>query len=391
MRWLSSFSMGAKLLFAPALIVLLLIGVSAIAYDGLARQQGVLQEVEEVRFHQYQRALEIAAASQAAMVGSYAAVVQLIQTEGHSSQEEMQFYVEDMRASVHDMSVDIERGLANGTGFSDEERTLYETMGEQAKAFAQGVDDLAEAALTSPYQAPSLLGYVRADYTRLQGLLSRMLALQEELSADAFSTANETANSVTHALYMAVFVAIGLALLVGLLMRHQVLRSIRAIERAALKLKDGDLTHRVEVIGRDEIAQTAVAFNALITSLQIAVEQVKRVASSVGDSAEELVVTSNQVAVGANEQASAAVQASTTVEQMSLGIASISSHAEGLRVSAENSLRGAEAGKSALNRLLEEILRVRHAFKAITASVGDFVSSVNAGLKLTHLTAISPV
>lgn len=43
-----------------------------------------------------------------------------------------------------------------------------------------------------------------------------------------------------------------------------------------------------------------------------------------------------------------------------------------------NSLRGAEAGKSALNRLLEEILRVRHAFKAITASVGDFVSSTTA-------------
>ena len=118
MRWLSSFSMGAKLLFAPALIVVLLIAVSAIAYDGVARQQGVLREVEEVRFHQYQRALEIAAASQAAMVGSYAAVVQLIQTEGNASQEEMQFYVEDMRASVHDMSTGIERGMADSAAFS---------------------------------------------------------------------------------------------------------------------------------------------------------------------------------------------------------------------------------------------------------------------------------
>ncbi|SDS87989.1 methyl-accepting chemotaxis protein [Halopseudomonas sabulinigri] len=378
MRWLSSFSMGAKLLFAPALIVVLLIAVSAIAYDGLARQQGVLREVEEVRFHQYQRALEIAAASQAAMVGSYAAVVQLIQTEGNASQEEMQFYVEDMRASVHDMSTGIERGMADSGAFSEEEQTLYQTMGEQAKVFAQGVDDLAEAALTSPYQAPSLLGYVRADYTRLQGLLSRMLVLQEELSAQAFATANMTAASVTRALAIAVVIAIVLALLVGLLMRYQVLRSIKAIERAAVKLKDGDLTHRVEVIGRDEIAQTAVAFNALITSLQTAVEQVKRVADSVGASAEELVVTSNHVAVGANEQASAAVQASSTVEQMSQGIESISSHAEGLRNSAADSLKGAEEGRFALNRLLDEILRVRQAFHAITASVGDFVASTTA-------------
>ncbi|QIB51478.1 MULTISPECIES: methyl-accepting chemotaxis protein [Pseudomonas] len=378
MPWLSRFSMGAKLMFAPALIVLLLAVVSAVAYYGLNRQQTVLHQIEQVRFSQYQRALEISSASQAAMVGSYAAVVQLIQAEGKVSKEDMQFYVEDMQASVRDMLAGIEAGLAHTADLSEEERQTFQTFGEQAKAFAQGVDDLAEAALTNPYMAPSQLGYVRAEYNRVLGLLAQFMTLQQELSGVSFEGANETATSVTEALVIAVFVAIALGLIVGLLMRHQILRSIKAIEQAAVKLRDGDLTHRVQVIGRDEIAQTAIAFNVLIDSLQSAVRQVTRVAGSVGASADELVATSNQVAQGANEQASAATQAATTVEQMSGGIASISTHADALRSSAEDSLRGAQAGQSALTRLLDEICRVRDAFSAITASVGDFVASTTA-------------
>ncbi|WP_193073413.1 methyl-accepting chemotaxis protein [Pseudomonas sp. FME51] len=378
MRWLSRFSMGAKLMFAPALIVLLLVFVSAVAYYGLNRQQTVLHQIEQVRFSQYQRALEISSASQAAMVGSYAAVVQLIQAEGKVSKEEMQFYVEDMQASVRDMLAGIDAGLAHTADLSEQEQETFQTFGEQAKAFAQGVDDLAEAALTNPYMATSQLGYVRAEYNRVLGLLAQFMTLQQELSGVSFEVANETATSVTEALVVAVFAAIALGLIVGLLMRHQVLRSIKAIEQAAVKLRDGDLTHRVQVIGRDEIAQTASAFNALIDSLQIAVRQVTQVAVSVGSSAEELVFASNQVAQGANEQASAATQAAATVEQMSVGIASISTHAEALRSSAGDSLRGAQAGQFALTRLLDEIRRVRDAFTAITASVGEFVASTSA-------------
>ncbi len=88
----------------------LLIVISVVAYDGLSRQQTVLHQMEHVRFSQHQGALDISAASQAAMVGSYAAVVQVIQADGNVSEEEMQFYVEDMRASVKDMLVGIEQG-----------------------------------------------------------------------------------------------------------------------------------------------------------------------------------------------------------------------------------------------------------------------------------------
>lgn len=43
MLLLSRLSMGAKLLLSPALIVVLLIVISAVAYDGLSRQQKIAE------------------------------------------------------------------------------------------------------------------------------------------------------------------------------------------------------------------------------------------------------------------------------------------------------------------------------------------------------------
>lgn len=172
--------------------------------------------------------------------------------------------------------------------------------------------------------------------------------------------------------------AIAVSLLASVMLRGQIVRSIRVIEHASIKLRDGDLTQRVRIIGRDEIAHTGQAFNGLIESFQQAVRRVAGVAAAVGSSAEELVVTSTQVARSSASQSSAVTEVSATVEQMSAGIASISSHAQELRSSADASLKGAEAGHSTLTRLLREIESVRQAFAAIRGSVGDFVESTSA-------------
>jgi methyl-accepting chemotaxis protein len=167
-------------------------------------------------------------------------------------------------------------------------------------------------------------------------------------------------------------------LVVSLLLRAQIIRPIREIEQASIRLRDGDLTRRVQVIGRDEVAHTALAFNELIDSFQQAMRQVAGVAASVGASAEELVGASARVAESSTAQAGAVSAVSMTIEQMSDGIAAISSHAESLRSGAEASLRGAEDGHLVLTRLLEKIASVRHAFSAIRGSVGDFVESTTA-------------
>lgn len=377
MLFLKRLSIGAKLLVLPGLFVLALLIVSGMAYRGLARQQAVIEEIDQLRFQQYRQVLETSAASQAAMVGAYATVARILESNGSASAEELESYLEDMQASVDDMRAGLDR-LSRETGLGEEEKALYRAVEEQAGVVGEGLSDFKRTALGDQLQAASLLGRVRAEYNGLQGQFNRLLGLQAELTSGAFAEAGTMQRQVSKMLIGVLLTASTLALLVSLLLRGQIVRSIREIEQASIRLRDGDLTRRVRVIGRDEIAHTAQAFNELIDSFQQAMHQVASVAASVGASAEELVGASARVAESSTAQAGAVGAVSMTIEQMSDGIAAISSHAENLRSSAEASLHGAEGGHLALSHLLEKIDSVRHAFSAIRGSVGDFVESTTA-------------
>ncbi|MFV0926605.1 histidine kinase [Pseudomonas sp. 1239] len=377
MLWAKNFSIGAKLLVLPVLFVLALLIVSAMAYHGLASQQAVIQEIEQLRFQQYRQVLETATASQAAMVGAYATGSRILESQGQAATEELESYFEDMRASIDDMRSGLDNA-ARESRLGEEEKALYRAVQDQAAVVIEGLDDFQRTALSDQAQASSLLGRVRADSNGLQGQFNRLLGLQAQLTAEAFAQAGALQRQVSQMLVVVLLAASALALLVSLVLRGQILRPIREIEQASIRLRDGDLTHRVRVIGGDEIAHTAQAFNELIESFQQAMRQVAAVAASVSASAEALVSASAQVAESSSAQTGAVGVVSMTIEQMSVSIAAISSHAQSLRGSAEASLRGTEDGHQALSRLLENIDSVRLAFSAIRGSVGDFVESTSA-------------
>lgn len=377
MSFLKGFSIGAKLLVLPSLFVLALLFVSALAYHGLAKQQAVIEEIDQLRFQQYRQVLETAAASQAAMVGAYAAGARILEANGQASAEDLESYLEDMQASVDDMRAGLDK-IALETRLGDEEKALNQAVQEQAGVVSEGLAEFKRTALSDQIQAASLLGRVRADNNGLQGQFNRLLGLQAQLTSAAFAEAGTTQRQVSRMLIAVLLGGSTLAVLVSLLLRAQIIRPIREIEQASIDMRDGDLTRRVRVMGRDEVAHTAQAFNELIDSFQQAMRKVAGVAASVGASAEELVGTSARVAQSSTAQAGAVGAVSTTIEQMSDGIAAISSHAESLRSCAEASLRGAQDGHLALARLLEKIDSVRLAFTAIRGSVGDFVESTTA-------------
>lgn len=377
MSFPKSLSIGARLLVLPGLFVLALFAVSAMAYHGLARQQAVIEEIDQLRFQQYRLVLEASTASQAAMVGAYAIDARILESNGQASAEELQSYLEDMQASIDDMRTGLDK-LALETRLGREEKELYGAVREQAVVVIDGLADFKRATSSDQLQAASLLGRMRAENDSLQGLFSHLLALQAQLTSAAFADAGAAQQQVSRMLGAVLVGASALALVISLLLRAQIIRPIREIEQASIQLRDGDLTRRVRVIGRDEVAHTAQAFNELIDSFQQAMRQVAAVAASVGASAEELVGTSARVAESSTAQAGAVGAVSMTIEQMSDGIAAISLHAESLRSSAEASLRGTEEGHLVLSRLLQKIDSVRHAFAAIRASVGDFVESTTA-------------
>lgn len=90
----------------------------------------------------------------------------------------------------------------------------------------------------------------------------------------AFSQASELSllSRLNQAAVIAVVVAVLIALLLALFLSYSLVRPVRALERAASQLATGDLSQRVEVKGKDELAALGGAFNHMAESLQMAEE-----------------------------------------------------------------------------------------------------------------------
>jgi signal transduction histidine kinase len=92
-------------------------------------------------------------------------------------------------------------------------------------------------------------------------------------------------DSVNTSLWLAVIVVGCVALLLALVLSNTILKPIRALTRAASQMEQGDLSQRVQIRTKDEIAELAHAFNTMAESLQHS-EQVRR--NLISDVAHEL-------------------------------------------------------------------------------------------------------
>ncbi|MFD0919432.1 ATP-binding protein [Saccharopolyspora rosea] len=70
--------------------------------------------------------------------------------------------------------------------------------------------------------------------------------------------------------------AVPLAVLVALLSARGVLRPVRELRRATIRLSDGDLTARLQVRGNDELAELASTFNNTAAELERIVAELRR-------------------------------------------------------------------------------------------------------------------
>lgn len=90
----------------------------------------------------------------------------------------------------------------------------------------------------------------------------------------AFTAANENflVTRLNNAAITAVVIAGAAAVALALLLTYNLVRPVRALTDAAAQLATGDLTHRVVVKGKDELATLGQAFNHMAESLEQAEE-----------------------------------------------------------------------------------------------------------------------
>lgn len=175
-----------------------------------------------------------------------------------------------------------------------------------------------------------------------------------------------------------VVVQIFLWLLIKFILRKLVADPARQLQTTMLEISNtGDFTRRVVVGSKDEIGQTASAFNDLIGNLQNTFRELHEGIEKVAESSHFLLTSSQQVANSSANQSEAASAMSATVEEVTVSISHVSEGASEALVISRNSGNFSEQGGEIIYHAAEEMKRISGTVRKSSLSIKDLEEQSN--------------
>ena len=203
--------------------------------------------------------------------------------------------------------------------------------------------------------------------------------------------------------FVAVLVVVGLVIgvgsawLISTLVVSPLRNAVAAMEDIAQG--EGDLTHRLDVKGKDEIAQLARAFNLFADKIRDTIAQVTGATSQLAAAAEEMSHISTETSNGVQRQRSETEQVATAMNEMTATVQEVARNAE----SAAEAARGADEESSRGQQVVSESVasidtlagEVEHAAGVIqrveqdTESIGTVLEVIQGIAEQTNLLALN--
>jgi len=148
--------------------------------------------------------------------------------------------------------------------------------------------------------------------------------------------------------------------------------------------QDGDLSRQAKVHGNDEVAQAAVAYNALLDSVRQLIAQVHHNAEKVISTASELAMVSRQITSGSHAQSEAAASTASEVEELTVSINSVSENTVQVRALAARSLEKTREGNRSTGEMISDVGQIQNTVNQVASSVNEFITSARNIASMTQ-------
>ncbi|MBU1426925.1 MAG: methyl-accepting chemotaxis protein [Gammaproteobacteria bacterium] len=166
---------------------------------------------------------------------------------------------------------------------------------------------------------------------------------------------------------------------------NQVTRPTRELQQIMLAMQaDGDLSRRAIVHSKDEVGQTAMAFNALLDSFTAIIRQVLDGVAKINNTTNHIAITSAEVAGSSRAQSEAVSSTAAAVGAVTVSINSVAENTNVVRGLSEKSLQHTEQGNRSVEEMVHEIQIIENAVQQIALSANEFVESARTIANMTQ-------
>ena len=331
-----------KILIAPTLMIILILGIGALNYMTLDDQKNVYNQEIHTRFSDYEAITDILVKFNQNYRQIFQALSYASWSDGEERMETAFLIIKsDAKLLVNALDKQIEKSKEN----DDQERL---GLLKKAKAtfgdYTKSIEDVSYWIAIDVTASVMSQEELKSKFQSLSSLFIKVQKLDLELSNIALEQSDANADSAMMWSIILPVIAIITSIVVSLLIATGITKQIRNVMGVISKVSSGDLTQRIDISSSDEIGQLATHFNSMIDDLQskiigqivnssaklntaadetsqasqdtmkgvtIQQEETENISGSIG----QMVQTSHELASGAAQSADAAKSAEEEVEK----------------------------------------------------------------------------
>ena len=281
MNILGKLKLSVKMMFAPIVVLLFLIGMSVVSYIGLTNQKTALDDIFNKRFVGYQNSAEMAENITNVHANLYKSITWV----------SAQFDAKKVEALANEQkpiivkNIDLIQKTLNNGQLLEEEKKLYQAALGQMTEYQSAATGVIEMVAVDVNAATMFISTAEEKYTNLNQTFKTLLLLERKLSEEKFSSSQKGANVIMMIFGIVLVVAVILSVLVSLVITRMVTRPIHDTISVISEVAEGDLTHDVHVSTSDEIGELATAINVMRVKMGEAVGQAMDISRQLSDSA----------------------------------------------------------------------------------------------------------
>ena len=269
----------------------------------------------------------------------------------------------------------------------DRDKTLLLADQAKVKEYYQLIDQI--LALSRSHQldkatamALSARSSIDAAETTLKQHADYNLKLQNDMIERAQNAAHSGLIFIILITIVATIIGVGIGVISYKEITNPLLEMKSTISAVSVNL---DFTQRVALVGKDEVTDTANAFNHLLERLQESLKKMRGNAEQVGHSATHLSTAAQQVFTSSDDQSEASSSMAAAIEELTVSIDHIADRAGDANSLVINAGKIAREGAVTISKTLSDIREIEVA----TRQASETVTRLDEGsAKVNHVIAV---
>jgi methyl-accepting chemotaxis protein len=197
--------------------------------------------------------------------------------------------------------------------------------------------------------------------TKVRDQLEKLQQTHSKAGDAEYAAMADRAMLLTYVLIATCVAAAAILMWFSWLTSRAITRPVNDMRSALLEAhRSNDLTQRVAVNGRNEVADMGHAFNALMQSLQSTLNRVMTDAQEVSTAATQMAAASNQMTETSRAQSESAASTAAAVEEVTVSINQVADNTRETRSVSEQACELSTAGEKSARAAAEQMLGTSH-------------------------------